>query len=218
MTEQEWVECTSPEPLLLFQKGKASDQKFRLVACACFRRIWHLLNVGMQNAIEAAERHFDLSDGRPPVSVTAAVRDAFAQAEPYSARYVAASIVAQMFNGAAWPLAWNAVSEARVAMRPTYPQQVIYEETRIQAMATRDILGNPFRPAFVTSAWLAWNEGIVAKLAQAIYEERAFDRLPVLADALEESGCTDKDILGHCRGAGPHVRGCWPVDLLLGKG
>jgi hypothetical protein len=54
-------------------------------------------------------------------------------------------------------------------------------------------------------------------LAQAIYDEGAFDRLPVLADALEETGCTNADILGHCRGPGPHVRGCWVVDLLLGK-
>ena len=54
-------------------------------------------------------------------------------------------------------------------------------------------------------------------LAQAIYEERRFGDLPVLADALEEAGCTDADILSHCRGPGPHVRGCWVVDLLLGK-
>jgi hypothetical protein len=57
----------------------------------------------------------------------------------------------------------------------------------------------------------------VPKLAASIYEQRAFDRLPVLADALEEAGCTDADILGHLRGPGPHVRGCWAVDLILGK-
>jgi hypothetical protein len=57
----------------------------------------------------------------------------------------------------------------------------------------------------------------VLKAAQAIYDERAFDRTPQLADALEQAGCTDADILGHCRGGGEHVRGCWVVDLLLGK-
>jgi hypothetical protein len=60
--------------------------------------------------------------------------------------------------------------------------------------------------------------GTVPKLAAAIYDERAFDRLPVVADALEDAGCTDAAILGHCRAGGEHVRGCWAVDLELGKG
>jgi hypothetical protein len=54
-------------------------------------------------------------------------------------------------------------------------------------------------------------------LAEAIYEEQAFERMPILADALEEAGYRDPTILGHCRGSGPHVRGCWVVDLILGK-
>jgi hypothetical protein len=58
---------------------------------------------------------------------------------------------------------------------------------------------------------------MVVRLAQGIYEDRAFDRLPVLADALEEAGCDNAEILSHCRGPGPHVRGCWAVDLSLGK-
>ena len=66
-------------------------------------------------------------------------------------------------------------------------------------------------------AWLAWNDGTVRRLAAAIYEERAFARLPVLGDALEEAGCRDEGVLTHCREPGPHVRGCWLVDLLLGK-
>jgi hypothetical protein len=64
---------------------------------------------------------------------------------------------------------------------------------------------------------LTWNDRCVGKLAQAIYDEQAFDRLPILADALEEAGCTDADILNHCRSGGEHVRGCWVVDLVLGK-
>ena len=64
---------------------------------------------------------------------------------------------------------------------------------------------------------VAWNDGTVRKIAQAIYDERAFDRLPILADALEDAGCDNADILNHCRNGGEHVRGCWVVDLLLGK-
>lgn len=78
----------------------------------------------------------------------------------------------------------------------------------------RDIVGNPFLPVNQDPSWATPK---VVTLAQAIYDERAFDRLPVLAGALEEAGCTNTDILSHCRGHGSHVRGCWPVDLILGK-
>jgi hypothetical protein len=98
-------------------------------------------------------------------------------------------------------------------------------ERQVQAALLRDVFGNPFRPApVVDPAWLAWEGGIVVRLAQALYEERhpecgALDnaRLAVLADALEEAGCTSEDLLAHCRGGGEHVRGCWAVDLVLGR-
>ena len=81
----------------------------------------------------------------------------------------------------------------------------------------RDIFGPlPFRPVAVAPDWLQWNHGTVPAVARHVYEDRAFHDLPILADALEDAGCTDSDILGHCRGAGPHVRGCWVADLLLG--
>ncbi len=75
-------------------------------------------------------------------------------------------------------------------------------------------LGNPFRPVTLEPAWLT---STVRSLAEGIYAERAFDRMPILADALEEAGCDNADLLAHCRGDGPHVRGCWVVDLVLGK-
>jgi len=88
----------------------------------------------------------------------------------------------------------------------------------------RDLFGNPFRPARLAPAWVAWNGGTVPRLAQAAYDERALPegtldpaRLAVQADALEEAGCRDADVLSHLRGPGPHVRGCWVIDLLLGK-
>ena len=69
-----------------------------------------------------------------------------------------------------------------------------------------------------TGSWLQWDGGTVPNMARAVYEERAFDRLPVLADALEEAGCSEAGLLTHLRGAGPHARGCWAVDRILGKG
>jgi hypothetical protein len=79
------------------------------------------------------------------------------------------------------------------------------------------VFGNPFCPVAVNPTWLTWNDSTIVKIAQTIYDERAFDRLPILADALQDSGCNHEDILDHCRSAGPHVRGCWVVDALLGK-
>jgi hypothetical protein len=82
----------------------------------------------------------------------------------------------------------------------------------------RDLFGPLFfRVVTVEQDWLTRNDGIALQLAQAIYAERAFDRLPILADALEDAGCDNADILAHCRQPGEHVRGCWVVDLLLGK-
>ncbi len=78
----------------------------------------------------------------------------------------------------------------------------------------RDIFGNPFRPVAFDSAW---HTETVVGLARGIYEDRAFERMPILADALQDAGCEHPDILAHCREPGVHVRGCWVVDLLLGK-
>src|SRR5262249_37478082 len=87
-------------------------------------------------------------------------------------------------------------------------------EEREQAKLMRDIFGNPFRLIALDPTWQ--NSNVLA-LAQSVYDERAYDRMPILGDALEDAGCTNADILGHCRGPGPHVRGCWVVDLILGK-
>jgi hypothetical protein len=81
----------------------------------------------------------------------------------------------------------------------------------------REVLGNPFLAVPIDPGWLTWNSGLVRRLAQGIYDEGRFSDLSVLADALEEAGCADADLLGHLRGPGPHVRGCWAMDLLLGR-
>jgi hypothetical protein len=79
------------------------------------------------------------------------------------------------------------------------------------------IFGNPFRHVTINPTWLASNEGTVRRIAQTIYHDRALDRMPILADALTDAGCDNEDILSHCRSEGPHVKGCWVVDTLLGK-
>lgn len=76
---------------------------------------------------------------------------------------------------------------------------------------------NPFHSDYIDPYWIKWNEGTVSKLAQGIYKDNFWPDMPILADALEEAGCNDESILAHCRGQINHVRGCWVVDLLLGK-
>jgi hypothetical protein len=92
------------------------------------------------------------------------------------------------------------------------------QEKAFQVELLRDLFGNPFQSVVIDSGWLAWNGGTVVHLAQGIYNKRRFTDMPILADALEEAGCTEPDILPHCRQPGPHVRGCWLIDLLTGTG
>jgi hypothetical protein len=89
-------------------------------------------------------------------------------------------------------------------------------------MVVRDLFAHSL--IFIDPVWLQWNDCVVVKLARAAYEFRSLpdgtldaSRLAVLADALEEAGCVDADLLGHLRGPGPHVRGCFALDWLLGK-
>ncbi len=84
-----------------------------------------------------------------------------------------------------------------------------------QCRVLQDLFGNPFRARWLDEAWLAYEEGLVRRLARVIHEERDFERLPILADALEEAGCADAVLLGHCREPGEHFPGCWVVDLCL---
>ena len=82
------------------------------------------------------------------------------------------------------------------------------------AAILRDIFGNPFRPVAFDPAW---RTSTAVALAEGMYDRRDFGAIPILADALQDAGCEDEQILSHCRGDGPHVRGCWVVDLVLGK-
>src|SRR6185295_8434857 len=96
----------------------------------------------------------------------------------------------------------------------TQGDEKLDEECRTDCILLRDIFGNPFRPVTLNPAWLT---PTVQQLAALIYEERQFDKMPLLGDALEEAGCSNEEVLQHCRGGGEHCRGCWVVDKVLGK-
>jgi hypothetical protein len=135
------------------------------------------------------------------------------------ARAVAADIAAT-----AWEAAALAVQAGHDHGLPGYRHDELQGQCRLQARLLHDLFGNPFRLVAPEPSWAAWEGGTIPKLAQAIYDDRQLPagtldtvRLGVLADALEEAGCDQAELLGHLRGPGPHVRGCWAVDLLLGK-
>jgi hypothetical protein len=120
--------------------------------------------------------------------------------------------------------AWRATEYLDVLALPEYAESkdeitACWERDQARICGIlRDIVGNPFQPPpYLDHSWLDLNDGAIRELAQAIYDDRAFDRLPLLADTLVHAGCTDAAILLHCREPGVHVRGCWLVDALLGK-
>src|SRR5262245_15784081 len=102
------------------------------------------------------------------------------------------------------------------ALLMTHPDSPWKDKTPQQAAATllRELFGNPFRPVTLDPSWLT---STVTALAQHMYDNRDFSAMPILADALQDAGCDSDDILNHCRQPGEHVRGCWVVDLVLGK-
>jgi hypothetical protein len=223
MTEAEWLTCTDPMPMLEFLGDKASARKFRLFAVACCRVVWHpLIDERSRVAVEAAERFSDglLAEGerkeifssacntstavrRSPDAWTETVLRLRRQHPPD--KLWRASIMAAFTVG-------KGAGEAEGLIRWAEGNPV---DGVTQSRLLCDIFGNFFRP--ITLNPLHWLTPKVVALAQTIYVDRVFDRLPILAVGLEEAGCTDQAILDHCRGPGPHIRGCWVVDLILGK-
>lgn len=198
MTESEWLDCTQPTLLLEFLRGKASNRKIRLFSCACCRRIWHLMNAKSREIVMLAELYAD---------------GLVAENERLAARQLPSETGADAASRAAFA----GHAEAMEATPILASAEVGRAEEVEQACLLREIVGNPFRPPSIDPVILRWNESTVVKLAQSIYDERAFDRMPILADALEEAGCHEAELLAHCRRPGPHVRGCWLVDLILGR-
>lgn len=105
--------------------------------------------------------------------------------------------------------AYEAAYEGTVRTLEKWPTS---KATEYQLVTLHDIFGNPFRPALLDPVWVT---STVRSLAHGIYIDRAFDRLPILADALQDAGCESPDLLDHLRGPGPHVKGCWALDLVL---
>lgn len=215
MTEHEWLACVNSSKMLEFIRATATKRKLRLFAAACFRRLAHLLpDHRQQSAIEMLED--DPEEVELRRGVVQRVRLALPSSDD-SFRGKCTGTNDPYFVGL---MLYRELVSSSTAHHATVATQGLadgVEEQLVQSRLLRCIIGNPFRSVKDDPTWLAESNGTVLHFAQTIYDDRAFDRLPILADALEEAGCHDADILGHCRGEGPHVRGCWIVDLLLGK-
>jgi hypothetical protein len=225
MTEADWLDSADPGPMLRFLREQPGhERKLRLFAVACCRRLAPLVaDPDRRRAVEVIERYADgrASDrelGSARLALVAARADRNVGMAPYWASKTAiADVIDNVRNGTVESLAHAAVGRARVARTGQADawETAFAAGARAQADLLRDLFGNPFRPAAVRPAWLASADRTVLRLARAIYDEQAFDRLGILADALEEAGCTDAAFLGHCRRPAEHVRGCWVLDALL---
>lgn len=216
MTEQEWLTATDPKPMLQFLKGKASDRKLRLFLIACSLRTfadapWEEITDAIPAVEMFIEKAISPADFAP-------AKDAinwgiWEMCESLNLRAEALLVAIQEQDVSA-ELANHTVKRALDGWRMNVPDLDIVKEHLAVCHIARDIFGNSFRPVVIKPSWLT---STVVTLATGIYQEKAFDRIPILAGTLQDAGCDNDEILTHCRGPGPHVRGCFLIDLLLGK-
>jgi hypothetical protein len=220
---------------------RTSERKLRLYACACCRRIWDFMpDRRSREAVEVSEQYADglankeelltafqaalevirslPPEPQLPLAMTLAPGADFQEA-PRLAAYAASALAAPPAIDALVPVAVTWVMRTAMAMaangEENWAATAVGAASRVRLL--RDIFGNPFRTIAIEPAWLAWQDGTVPKIAQAVYDAYHFEELPILADALEEAGCENSEILAHCREQTEHVRGCWVVDRLLGR-
>lgn len=224
MTEAEWQGCDDLWNMLDYIWDRpVTQRKPRLFTCACLRCIWTLLAVPWRRqAVELAERY---ADGEINYSEIESFYAATARPSSYESSDVDDAVYMATTPDGLWATAHQGADAASHHSRVITGNPTI--EAAIQArhrQLLRDVVGSPFRTVAIDPGWLTWHAGVIPQLAWAIYEDRVLPegtldlaRLAILADALEEAGCNNANILTHLRSPGPHVRGCWCVDLLLGK-
>jgi hypothetical protein len=219
MTEAEWLASVNTRAMLAFVSSRGSERIWRLFAVACVRGVeGRMRDARSRKALDVAERFADGAATRQELwAARARAEEAARQAHLDEWEEEAR---ANFRLDPAYEAAWAARQAADAALA-CVAEEIdlgrINEGLQLPDLL-REIFGNPFEWKEVDPAWLSSNGGAARDLAQMIYDQRAFDLLPILADALEEAGCTDADVLGHLRGPGAHVRGCWALDLLRGKG
>jgi hypothetical protein len=230
MTQKKWLGDDAPsQPYQMLHylseqgvpRRRHGRRKLRLLACACVRRLGPILTEAQHELVQVAERLADELVSKEEQRAAAAAAALVPWTRGNYTEACAVLAVKALFQPAA-----DAVRDALVhtfgayARDPQTPDCVDWKRGRelelYQHGLFREIFGNPFRPVVLRPDWSGPN-GAAKHLAQSIYQDRRFDELPILADALEEAGCDNAAILEHCRSQTEHVRGCWAVDLILAK-
>jgi hypothetical protein len=203
-----WLTSADPQALLAHLRGVGdlSERKLRLFVAACARSLRPTFGDGQEAVAVIHERHAD------------------GQASDHELiRFMTGEMFDRLYPGGVIPVGHSLLPVAESAAvagktatdfaSPASPDGTGAGGGGVCGLL-RCIFGNPFRPVAADTAWLTPD---VVAVATGIYDGRAFDRLPILADALLDAGCTSEDIMGHLRSGGCHVRGCWPLDLILGR-
>jgi hypothetical protein len=224
MTEAKWLACKDPLKMLQGLPGQSSERRLRLFAAACCRGVWTSLRSEVQREIQVAE---DYAEGKADTSDLDEARIAMSTLFGRWHYYGEQTLVFDLLAPSASEVAntWDSIqgriyrvpAEARYGMK----REDDRAEAAAQCALARCLFGGSFR---WTSAPSTWRTRTIRALARAAVQERALPsgqldpvRLGILADALEDAGCSEGALLGHLRDPGPHAWGCWPVDLVLGK-
>jgi hypothetical protein len=240
VTEAEWLACDHPAAMLVYLRGEVSERERAESRCRLHSSAGELFN-GPSPFIPAARfTRFvaacaDRLRGFPLEDHTRRLIDSLDEIEAGVTPLGAGMACWKFASAVAWVVAKDsiAISCAGATEEDRFewgfsggPPDPLFQATqategREQARLLREVIGNPFRPVSLDPAW---STPAVVQLAQAAYDNRLLPSglldhtgLAVLADALEEAGCDNADLLSHLRGPGPHVRGCWALDLVLGK-
>jgi hypothetical protein len=210
VNEDEWLSSIDPQSMLDFLHDIASDRKLRLLGVACLRASWNMLgDIRSRRAVEMTERFADSEVSASELASVESeawdVRDELWDSEVRDNRVWFAEAAALTSSCYEWSRAINRPAKFDYPFRVPLPEH---------CDLMRDLFGNPFRVVLIDSSCLT---SAVVNLAGSIYKSSDFNLLPNLANVIEEAGCDEQLILDHCRCGDNHARGCWVLDLILGK-
>jgi hypothetical protein len=227
MTGKQWLKCADPEEMGEFYGERFTERKARLIMlAACQRHPKYLKHKAVQPVVEALARHY--ADPKKPDKAfdSAKIRKLHATLHEYaSSRSGALRGVAFGLIAAAEPLSvmkeldesfeylvFSCTYDIAAGVEKDEPPS---SESAMQADIMREVLGNPLKPVVIKPVWLT---DTVVAMARQVYQGEDFSAMPILADALQDAGCEQTEILKHCRDEKQtHVRGCWVLDLILEK-